>query len=449
MKSKTIILSNENEKGRGILTIFQEDDLLQCRLRVYNISKLNRYCKIGIYHNNEVFSANLLEKNGVYTSSMVGDFDIDNDFYSAIIDTQNNNNVIISGGTYSGYFLNDESVFEKEFPNKEIFNDVEKENPNTNLFDYNNNDNCYNNNDSDTQDPSASLWMTNDSLPMTNDSHGMTQKSGLPQNECFEGKAQKLLNNEVCEFNEQTIKESELRACCDLESKRLNKACFGNSQIDVQGSQRSKHSASHGKEEQPLENEVCELESKRLTRACCSSCVYKQFFYSQNNHDYNCDHANKSSQGNPNSSCHYECSASGIEESPNLKTSQHFGDISDSNQTSDESNKTNEKTILDSLVPQFKYVFENYPQDEILNSLIPNGKFVKIEENNNSYSIGAIYDEDQMKYICYATQCDYNAPAPQELGEHYQWLPIDKEDPLSEGYYIVFQDTEDLKIVDL
>ena len=86
MKSKTIILSNENEKGRGILTLFEEDGLLQCRIRLYNIGKLNRFCKIGIYHENQVYSANLLEKNGVYTSSMVGDFDIDQDFYSAIID---------------------------------------------------------------------------------------------------------------------------------------------------------------------------------------------------------------------------------------------------------------------------------------------------------------------------------------------------------------------------
>ena len=72
MKSKTIILSKEDEKGRGILTLFQDEDLLQCRIRLYNMPKLTRFCKLGIYHNKEVFSANLLEKSGVYTSSMVG-----------------------------------------------------------------------------------------------------------------------------------------------------------------------------------------------------------------------------------------------------------------------------------------------------------------------------------------------------------------------------------------
>ena len=140
MKSKTIIISSQhdNEKGRGVLTIYMEDDLLKCKLRLYNTPNLNRYCKLGIYHQNEVFSANLLEKNGSYTSSMVGNFDIEKDFYSAIIDTSNNNNVILSGGTYSGYFFNDQSVFEKE--NKHIFDNVEKENPNTNIYSYEDNE---------------------------------------------------------------------------------------------------------------------------------------------------------------------------------------------------------------------------------------------------------------------------------------------------------------------
>ena len=119
MKSKTIILSSQDEnrpKSRGILTLSIEDDLLMCKMRLYETPSLNRDCKIGIYHNKKVFSANLLEKQGVYTSSIVGDFNIDNDFYAAIIDTKNSNNILLSGGTYAGYFFNDNSVFEKDFP---------------------------------------------------------------------------------------------------------------------------------------------------------------------------------------------------------------------------------------------------------------------------------------------------------------------------------------------
>ena len=342
MKSKTIILSIDNDKGRGILTLFQEDDLLQCRIRLYNMPKLTRFCKLGIYHDKQVYSANLLEKNGVYTSSMVGNFDIDQDFYAAIINTEDENKVILSGGTYAGFFFNEQPDFENHLnsnnfqpakvdenltlntePNHHVFDDISKAEPNTNLYSY----------------------------------------------------------NKIEQQNE---------VCCDFESEK------------------------------------------------CKNCKYKEFFYSQNSGNPSANaqddsvrfsHTADSTQNK--NICHSECCDSEIEETPN------------------KTKKLNQQTILESLIPQFQYVFENYPTDETLNSLIPNSKFVKIEENQANYSIGAIYNEEKMKYICYAVLCNYNSPAPEELGKHYQWLPLDKEDPLSEGYYIVFQDATDLKIVEL
>ncbi len=325
MKSKTIILSLENEKGRGILTIYQEEDLLQCRIRLYNIEPLSKYCKLGIYHNNQVYSANLLKKEDVYTSSMVGDFDIDQDFYSAIIDTNNNNKVLLCGGTYAGFFFNEQPNFENKFnsfqpakisedldykpkTNNHVFDEITKEDPTTNLY----------------------------SPPLN------------------------------------------AQACDDCEK--------------------------------------------------CKTCKYKEFFYSQNSIK-----VEETKQESP-----YIVG----QNTPNIHHSTNQ-EINSKTETADHN------SILKSLLPQFKYVFENYPPDETLNNLLTNAKFVKIEEEEKSYSIGAIYENDEMKYICYAVLCNYNSPAPEELGKHYQWLPLDKEDPLSEGYYIVFQDTVDLKIVEL
>ena len=315
MKSKTIILSNENQKGRGILTIFQENDLLECRIRLYNIEKLNRFCKIGVYHNNEVFSANLLEKNGTYSSSVVGNFNIDQDFYTAIIDTSKENEVILSGGTYAGFFFNEQAVFNK-------FDRIEKEIPNTNIYDYSKSENTINE----------------------------------PNNVC----------NENC----------------------------GN----------------------------------------CENCVYKEYFYSHN--EIKIEKNNTTPQPNPD------------EKNTNISSVEQQSEISP-NQVDLAELKEEKQSIIQSLIPQFQYIFENYPKDETLNNLIPNSKFVNIKENNQNYSIGAIYDNEEMKYICYATMSAYNSPAPEELGEHYQWLPLNKEDPLSDGYYIVFQDANDLKIVEL
>ena len=372
MKSKTIILSNENHKGRGILTIYQEENLLQCRIRLYNTPKLDRFCKIGIYHENKVYSANLLEKNNVFTSSIVGDFNINNDFYAALINTNNNNEVILSGGTYAGFFFNDNSVFEDNKLNSIFENTVEKVNPNTNLYKHHED------------------WCSNE---ITNS-----------------------YSQEKIDNNSQTL---------NLQKSETN--------------------------QQFQELEKCENKCDK-----CENCIYKEYFYSHNETtNNNFDNLNNSSKNdNPTPKELYQAETN-VTTHPNyenyeniVKTSNQPARDKDLNQSQD--NASNEtKTILESLIPQFKYVFENYPEDEILNNLIPNGKFVKINENNNQYSIGAIYEDEEMKYICYAVMCNYNSPAPQELGQHYQWLPLDKEDPLSEGYYIVFQDTQDLKIVEL
>lgn len=310
MKSKTIILSNENQKGRGIITLMQEEDYLSIRLRLYNIEKLNPACKIGVYHEGKAYSSNLLEKNGAYTSSIVGDFNIDKDFYSAVIDTSKDNTVIVSGGTYEGYFFNDTSVFTSD-------------NPNANYVDV-------------------------DIDSLTNNSSALAG-----------GEVEKLNSNSL----------------------------------------------------------VCD---SKKTCADCEHCIYKQYFYSSQKSD----------------------------EQVNVESGAK--DVLSENNSEKEKVVKNEQptTILNSLISQFKYVFENYPSDDKLSLLLPDGKFVEIIEGETSYSIGALYESNEMKYICYARFMNYTDEPPAELGEHYQWLPLDKDDPLSSGYYIVFQDAKDLKIVE-
>ena len=282
MKSKTIILSSQNSSGRGILTIYTEDGLLKCRMRLYNVEKLNKFCKLGIYHNQEVFSGNLIEKDGAYHSSMVGDFDIDKDFYTAIINTQLNNFVVLSGGTYAGHFVNDDT----------IFSSLEVPQTSTNLI------------------------------------------------------------NPIVEKQEQI----ECNNQCDK----------------------------------------------------CSNCIYKEYFYS---------HQPKEEQ----------------EQQPT---------------TTKETQNTEQIQLIKSLTPQLEYIFNNHPENTELTSLLENSKFAEISEENSTYSVGAIYENEKIKYICYAVKSTYNTPPPEEIGKNYQWLPINKLDPLTDGYYIVFQDTTDFKIIE-
>ncbi len=338
MKSKTIILSSpENENnGRGILTLFMEDELLKCKLRLYSAPKLNRYCKLGVYHNNNVYSSNFIERAGVYESSLVGDFDMDGDFYTALILTDQNNKMLMAGGTYAGYFFEDTDVFS---------------------------------------------------------------------------------NSD--EFKIQNTKN---------ENKYTN-VCPNTDKIDAEN------------EDKPN----------------CEHCKYKEFFYSSNTpvdlHEI---------EGDTNNIIDDEKKSTILENKTddnlynfNSKTNNNNNQrIQSSDETSENVNNISENndislTFISQITPQFDYIFANYPLDEELNSRIDNGKFVKIHEGKDNYSIGAIYQGDEMQYICYAVARDYNEPAPEELGKHYQWLPLDPDDPLSAGYYIVYQSASDLKILEI
>ena len=342
MKSKTIIISAiEENNTRGILTLFQEDDLLKCRLRVYNLSKISRYCKLGIYHENEVYSANLIERNNVYESSFVGSFDIDKDFYVALIDTSKDNQVLLAGGTYQGFYFNDNSVF----LNSENFSNNQK-----------------------------------------NENQNFLNNSNIIEQDCLED--------------------------CDK----------------------------------------------------CANCKYKEFFYSQQNeltNSLNVKTEKNTTDGTFLSTNKFvsEININSLEQN-DLQGEQINQENKPNNPGKEQSyqqtaqcdevlEKEKIKNIVNSILPQFDNLFANYEADEQLNSLIENSKFVKINENGEQFSIGAIYEENNLKFICYAIRRDYNINPPEELGEHYQWLPIDSEDPLSVGYYVVFQDASDLKIVEL
>ncbi len=346
MSSKTMILSSPDENGRGIMTIFTEDDLLQIRIRLYNIKELNKDCKIGIYHNNKTYTSNLLKKNDVYQSSMVGDFDMNSDFFSAIIDTANNNAVRLSGGTYAGCFFSDASVFEK----------------------------------TDELETDSSKSGAEDGLRMTDsNSSNQAQVAEINFSSC---PAQWSDSTET--FNEDSSKSDS--------GEKLRMTDSTNSS----------------------ECDDCEK---------CNNCPYKEFFYSHQSFDER-DSSKSDAEAGLKMTNAIDCDAEHI-----------MTDTSNSH--------------ISALLPQFEYVFQNYPEDKALTSFLPNSKFVKVTDSKDQYSLGALYENGNMKYICYAVFSEHNSTAPTELGEHYQWLPIDKDDPLSEGYYVVFQDATDLKIVEL
>lgn len=322
----------QNKAGRAILTLTQEDDLLKTKLRLYSFAALDADSKIGVFHNNQVYSGNMLLKDGAYVSSLVGDFNMDDDFYCAIVDTKNNNTPLLAGGTYGGVYFNDTSVITNNLSNN---------------------------------------FSPNKISPATETASPFAQPPHASQQECQ-------------------------NSCADHNHTDSANPCLG--------------------------------------------CKYKEYFYTQNPlpKDFNSSAPTKQTSNVVTENQAKPATNSALQED------KPKNEEAEANPTTPQPNNS----ILESLTPQFDYIFKTFPECTELNNAIENSRFVKITEGNSTFCIGAIYKDNQPQYICYAVPTAYNAPAPPELGEHHQWLPLDPADPLSDGYHIVFQDAHDLKIVE-
>jgi len=109
-----------------------------------------------------------------------------------------------------------------------------------------------------------------------------------------------------------------------------------------------------------------------------------------------------------------------------------------------EKDNNNEHKFYLMLKSQLDELFDRYPRERNLETLIENSKWVKIdtEEPNKHYVVGTISIDNDVKYICYGVPGNYNNEPPIELKKYSQWLPVDTEDPYNNGYWVMYQDSD-------
>jgi len=103
-----------------------------------------------------------------------------------------------------------------------------------------------------------------------------------------------------------------------------------------------------------------------------------------------------------------------------------------------------EPTFFDEIKEQINSLFGKYPEEEILKSIIPNSKWVKIdyEDKGEYYVVGLLYEEEKIKYVCYGIPSFHSSEPPDDLKGFSQWLPIDAEKQDGFGYWITYQDAD-------
>jgi len=100
--------------------------------------------------------------------------------------------------------------------------------------------------------------------------------------------------------------------------------------------------------------------------------------------------------------------------------------------------------FYDMISSQLKELFDRYPKEQNLSNLIDDSKWVKIDtdDDNKHYVVGIIYQENDIKYICYGVPGSYNISPPIEMRDYSQWLPTDINDPYNNGYWVMYQNAD-------
>ncbi|MBR5439937.1 MAG: hypothetical protein IKV61_06985 [Clostridia bacterium] len=82
-------------------------------------------------------------------------------------------------------------------------------------------------------------------------------------------------------------------------------------------------------------------------------------------------------------------------------------------------------------------IFNKYEPFYELNSIIPNGKFARVNYNqNHHYIVGIICENEIVKYVCYGVPKMSEAP-PKNLEKYCKFIPTTQD--FKSGYYLVFQ----------
>ncbi|MBQ8792320.1 MAG: hypothetical protein IJZ62_01745, partial [Clostridia bacterium] len=101
-------------------------------------------------------------------------------------------------------------------------------------------------------------------------------------------------------------------------------------------------------------------------------------------------------------------------------------------------------TFYNEIKNQIDDLFENNPEEGYLQNLIPNSKWVKVKVDGegNFYVLGLIYENEQLKYICYGVPGVYQEVPPRQLSGYPVWFALDEENPNNFGYWLSYQDAD-------
>lgn len=113
-------------------------------------------------------------------------------------------------------------------------------------------------------------------------------------------------------------------------------------------------------------------------------------------------------------------------------------------QEQEQEQKQSNNDFYNDVKQQLDELFEKYPEEEFLKDVIPNSKWVKVEldDQTSYYVVGLIYEDGNLRYICYGVPGMQQQQPPQDLGDYAQWLPVNPLQQDGFGYWLCYQDAQ-------
>ena len=374
--SKTLLLSPEKSANqyanmpRGILTIDGSANILNGKLRTYNLTISPSETVVGIYFKGSVYKTTIRSvERGAYSFSISGNYADLTDIYFAFI---SKNQVVLCGGTYNDCIADiKEQIFDQKPPVAQPSVKDEKDYISVAEEDIND---FFMQNDTklrldDIESSSASTDNVNVQADFTQTMPYMEMP--LSDNAFETASGVYPIQNEAIEFAEQIVQD-----------------------------------------ESAISNEAKDVEN--ITTASD-------------------DDINNTSNENLN----------------------YADTVTKQQLTQDELKKENEQSVagdfFSNIGDQLNELLANYPLDEELNAIVPDAKFVKIADNETgeSYVLGVINQNGSPRYLAYGIPSSYDSEPPDSMRGKCQWLPTDLTDPLSDGYYIIYQDMQTGNLINI
>ena len=104
-------------------------------------------------------------------------------------------------------------------------------------------------------------------------------------------------------------------------------------------------------------------------------------------------------------------------------------------------NPKREDVIFEGLGDRLDYLLENYPPCEKLNLAYPDSRWVEVKEEDCAYVVGVLYNESGVTTVCYGIEGEFGKKPTKE---GYEWLPLDVNKWEEEGFWIIYQQIENL-----